>query len=175
MTSRAALGADELRAVMASFRDALRLHQGDINRLNVYPVPDGDTGTNMALTLEAVVADLAGVGAGSALADVCKAIGHGSLMGARGNSGVILSQLLRGMSERMGATGDGGVGPAELADALGHAADLARRAVAPVVARRAVVRPVEGTILTVASAAAEGATAAEGPALLDVVASAHAA
>jgi DAK2 domain fusion protein YloV len=166
MTSRAALGADDLREVMAIFRDALRLHQGDINRLNVYPVPDGDTGTNMALTLEAVVAELEAVGDGPGMVDVCKAIGHGSLMGARGNSGVILSQLLRGMSERMGATGDGGVGPAELADALGHAADLARRAV---------VRPVEGTILTVASAAAEGAAAAEGPALLDVVASAHAA
>jgi DAK2 domain fusion protein YloV len=166
MTSRAALGADELRAVMASFRDALRLHQGDINRLNVYPVPDGDTGTNMALTLEAVVAELDGVGDGSDIADVCKAIGHGSLMGARGNSGVILSQLLRGMSERMAAVGEVGVGPSELADALAHAADLARRAV---------VRPVEGTILTVASAAAEGAAAAAGSALVDVVASAHAA
>src|ERR1700735_4400199 len=162
MTSRAALGADELRAVMASFRDALRLHQGDINRLNVYPVPDGDTGTNMALTLEAVVADLAGVGAGSALADVCKAIGHGSLMGARGNSGVILSQLLRGMSERMGAAGEAGVGPDVLVDAIGHASELARRAV---------VRPVEGTILTVAAAAATGA--AHGSGLLGVVESAR--
>ena len=168
MTSRAALGADELRAVMASFRDALRLHQGDINRLNVYPVPDGDTGTNMALTLEAVVAELEGVPAGAGLAEVCKAIGHGSLMGARGNSGVILSQLLRGMSERMGAVGDEGVGPGELVDALAHAADLARRAV---------VRPVEGTILTVASAAADGAGkgVAEGASLLGVIESAHAA
>src|SRR5580704_12979051 len=108
MTSRAALGADELRAVMASFRDALRLHQGDINRLNVYPVPDGDTGTNMALTLEAVVAELDGVAADAGLGEVCKAIGHGSLMGARGNSGVILSQLLRGMSERMAGAGEDG-------------------------------------------------------------------
>jgi len=55
MTSLAVVGADELRAVMGGFRDGLRLHQADINRLNVYPVPDGDTGTNMALTLEAVV------------------------------------------------------------------------------------------------------------------------
>ena len=105
MTSLATLGADDLRAVMGRFRDALRQHQGDINRLNVYPVPDGDTGTNMALTLEAVVAELEGVPAGSGLARVCKAIGHGSLMGARGNSGVILSQLLRGMCERMGVAG----------------------------------------------------------------------
>ncbi|HWE67865.1 MAG TPA: DAK2 domain-containing protein [Acidimicrobiales bacterium] len=178
MTSRATLDADDLRAVMVGFRDALRLHQVDINRLNVYPVPDGDTGTNMALTLEAVVAELEGVAAGAGLAQVCRAIGHGSLMGARGNSGVILSQLLRGMSERMsgadGADGaDGtGVGPALLADALAHASDLARRAV---------VRPVEGTILTVAAAAAEGAGAAmegggadNGPSLLDVIQSAHA-
>ena len=158
MTSPAALGADDLRAVMAGYRDALRLHQVDINRLNVYPVPDGDTGTNMALTLEAVVSELEGVEAGAGLDQVCKAIGHGSLMGARGNSGVILSQLLRGMSERMAAAGDSGVGPAVLVDALGHASELARRAV---------VRPVEGTILTVAAAAAVGA--ANGSSLVGVV------
>ena len=61
MSSPATLGADDLRAVMGGYRDALRLHQADINRLNVYPVPDGDTGTNMALTLEAVVSELEGV------------------------------------------------------------------------------------------------------------------
>jgi DAK2 domain fusion protein YloV len=148
MTSSATLGADDLRAVMGGYRDALRLHQADINRLNVYPVPDGDTGTNMALTLEAVVSELQGVEAGAGLPEVCKAIGHGSLMGARGNSGVILSQLLRGMSERLAVAGDDGVGPAVLVDALAHASELARRAV---------VRPVEGTILTVAAAAATGA------------------
>ncbi len=160
MTAPATLGADDLRAVMGGYRDALRLHQTDINRLNVYPVPDGDTGTNMALTLEAVVSELEGVDPGAGLAEVCKAIGHGSLMGARGNSGVILSQLLRGMSERMGGAGDAGVGPELLVDAMTHAAELARRAV---------VRPVEGTILTVASAAAEGAEAAGGSGLVDVV------
>ncbi len=148
MTAPATFGADDLRAVMGGYRDALRLHQTDINRLNVYPVPDGDTGTNMALTLEAVVSELDGVQRGAALPEVCKAIGHGSLMGARGNSGVILSQLLRGMSERMSGAGDGGVGPDLLVEAMVHAAELARRAV---------VRPVEGTILTVASAAADGA------------------
>src|SRR3984957_5610424 len=110
MTSSATLGADDLRSVMGGYRDALRLHQADINRLNVYPVPDGDTGTNMALTLEAVVSELEGVDPAAGLAEVCKAIGHGSLMGARGNSGVILSQLLRGMSERMGAAGAAGGG-----------------------------------------------------------------
>jgi uncharacterized protein len=167
MTSLATLGADDLRTVMGRFRDVLRLHQVDINRLNVYPVPDGDTGTNMALTLEAVVTELEGVAAGSDLSDVCKAIGHGSLMGARGNSGVILSQLLRGMCERMSAAGESGVDAAILADALAHASDLARRAV---------VRPVEGTILTVAAAAAEGATSGageEGATLVDTVERAH--
>src|SRR5579872_264652 len=120
----AALQADDLRAVMGGYRDALRLHQADINRLNVYPVPDGDTGTNMALTLEAVVAELDTTPDPAGLPEVCKAIGHGSLMGARGNSGVILSQLLRGMSERMGAAGDDGIGPDVLVDAMTHAAEL---------------------------------------------------
>jgi uncharacterized protein len=149
----ATLGAEDLRAVMGGYRDALRMHQADINRLNVYPVPDGDTGTNMALTLEAVVTELQDVVEGSGLPAVCQAIGHGSLMGARGNSGVILSQILRGMSERLGGAPDPGVGPELLADAITHAAELARRAV---------VRPVEGTILTVASAAAEGAAGGAG-------------
>src|ERR1700675_3473854 len=106
------LGATELCRVIVTFRDGLRSHQDVINRLNVYPVPDGDTGTNMALTVEAVVTELAGVEGtpdlagsefgpagngdrGPAMEAVCKAIAHGSLMGARGNSGVILSQLLR--------------------------------------------------------------------------------
>ena len=158
MASPATLGADDLRAVMGGYRDALRLHQADINRLNVYPVPDGDTGTNMALTLEAVVSELEALAGGAGLPEVCKAIGHGSLMGARGNSGVILSQLLRGMSERMAGAGDGAVGPDVLVDAIGHASELARRAV---------VRPVEGTILTVAAAAATGAS--RGADLLGVV------
>jgi DAK2 domain fusion protein YloV len=153
MTSPATLRADDLRAVMGGYRDALRLHQSDINRLNVYPVPDGDTGTNMALTLESVVAELQEVRTGSGLPEVCKAIGHGSLMGARGNSGVILSQLLRGMSERLGSAGEAGVGPELMVDAMAHASELARRAV---------VRPVEGTILTVAAAAAKGAAGGSG-------------
>jgi DAK2 domain fusion protein YloV len=157
MTSPATLGAADLRAVMEGYRDALRLHQEDINRLNVYPVPDGDTGTNMALTLEAVVTELEGLN-GAGIPEVCRAIGHGSLMGARGNSGVILSQLLRGMSERMGQ-GDL-IGPELLVDAMAHASELARKAV---------VRPVEGTILTVAAAAAEGAAEGNTDGLVDVV------
>ena len=91
------LDAPDLRAVIETYRDALGAHREPINRLNVYPVPDGDTGTNMALTLESVCAELAG--ADDDLAAVCRAITHGSLMGARGNSGVILSQILRGLSD----------------------------------------------------------------------------
>ena len=90
----------DLRAVIRGYAEALAAHKAVINRLNVYPVPDGDTGTNMALTLESVVAELDPTdGAGDDLAATCKAIAHGSLMGARGNSGVILSQILRGLCE----------------------------------------------------------------------------
>jgi DAK2 domain fusion protein YloV len=133
---------------MVAFRDALWTHRQRLNQLNVYPVPDGDTGTNMALTLDSVVKELDGVDGSASMADVCRAMAHGSLMGARGNSGVILSQLLRGIAERLGA-GDQ-AGPDAIADALVVASDLARKAV---------VRPVEGTILTVARAAGEGAVA----------------
>src|SRR5277367_1829066 len=92
------LTAGDLVAVVKAYRDALRAHQEAINRLNVYPVPDGDTGTNMALTLESVVREVAGRD-GDDMSAVAEAISYGSLMGARGNSGVILSQLLRGLAE----------------------------------------------------------------------------
>jgi len=160
MGSQQALVAADLAAVMVAYRDVLVTHQQVINRLNVYPVPDGDTGTNMARTLESVVAALGELGPEAPIADVCRAMAHGSLMGARGNSGVILSQLLRGLADRFGRSPS--VGAPEMAEALALAAELAREAV---------MRPVEGTILTVASAAAEGATAAAaaGGALVGVV------
>jgi uncharacterized protein len=154
-----ALGAEELRQVIGTFRDGLRSHQELINRLNVYPVPDGDTGTNMALTLESVTAEIDELDAPD-LDATCRAIAHGSLMGARGNSGVILSQLLRGISEGLNCPSRR-PGAQELSDAL---------TIADRLAREAVMRPVEGTILTVARGAAEGArSAAEaGKALIDV-------
>ena len=160
-----ALDAAGLCRVVGTFRDGLRSHQQLINRLNVYPVPDGDTGTNMALTLESVVAELDGLDA-SGLTATCKAIAHGSLMGARGNSGVILSQLLRGLSDGLDAPG-GRPGANELAAALVTADELAREAV---------MRPVEGTILTVARGAAEAARAAvdEGGTLVVVAEAARA-
>jgi DAK2 domain fusion protein YloV len=142
------LGAEELRATVLRYRDALRAHQEAINRLNVYPVPDGDTGTNMALTLESVVKELDGA---EGMPAVCKAVRHGSLMGARGNSGVILSQILRGLADAF-ERADQATGPA-LAEALAGASERAYEAV---------MRPVEGTILTVARAAAEAATGVAG-------------
>ncbi|MGO9343680.1 MAG: DAK2 domain-containing protein [Acidimicrobiales bacterium] len=140
----------DLASIMRVYRDLLRSHQESINRLNVYPVPDGDTGTNMALTLESVVSELeAADGTGDhSLPKVCTAIAHGSLMGARGNSGVILSQLLRGISDVLGPTEVDTADGAVLAEALVAASDAAQKAV---------LRPVEGTILTVAREAGRGA------------------
>ena len=149
MESPQRLAADDLVAVMRAFRDALRSHQEVINRLNVYPVPDGDTGTNMALTMESVVTEMDGLGDRPDMAATCKAISHGSLMGARGNSGVILSQVLRGLTGVWSQSE--AVGPAEMASSLAAASDAAYQAV---------MKPVEGTILTVARACAEGASRA---------------
>jgi fatty acid kinase len=136
----------DLRRVVITYRDALRSHQDELNRLNVYPVPDGDTGTNMALTLEAVVGEL---DSAAGMAEVCRAVSHGSLMGARGNSGVILSQILRGLADTFlnleGASGR------DLVAGLRRATDAAYQAV---------LRPVEGTILTVVRAATEAVEAA---------------
>jgi DAK2 domain fusion protein YloV len=159
------IDAAALGRVICVFRDGLRSHQQAINRLNVYPVPDGDTGTNMSLTLESVAGELDVLDAPD-LETLGAAIIHGSLMGARGNSGVILSQLLRGFSE--GLTGlKRPAGPVQLAEAL----TLADR-----LAREAVMRPVEGTILTVARGAAVGAgTAADADgSLLEVAEAARA-
>ncbi len=160
------LGAAEISQLMTTFRDGLRSHQQAINRLNVYPVPDGDTGTNMALTLESVITEVSALGESPGLDNVCRAVTHGSLMGARGNSGVILSQLLRGFAEGLSARSDE-AGPADLARSLGLADQLARDAV---------LRPVEGTILTVARGAAESARAAAdgGGTLLEVAEAARA-
>ena len=111
----------------------------EINKLNVFPVPSGDTGTNMSLTLASVVKELSSLPADADMEAIAGAITHGSLMGARGNSGVITSQILRGVAEGL-------VGATDPASASDVAAAL-RRAVK--VAFKAVRKPVEGTILTV--------------------------
>jgi DAK2 domain fusion protein YloV len=141
MPTLTGLGAADLRQAVLRYRDALRAHQEELNRLNVYPVPDGDTGTNMALTLESVCAEL---GTAESMPEVCQAISRGSLMGARGNSGVITSQILRGFADVFRELTS--IGADDVAHALRRAADAAYQAV---------LRPVEGTILTVVREAAE--------------------
>lgn len=113
----------------------------EINKLNVFPVPDGDTGTNMSLTLNTVVSEVEALPAAATMEDVSHAITHGSLMGARGNSGVITSQILRGIAEGLcDAKNPEHATPGDVAHAF-------RRGVK--VAFKAVRKPVEGTILTV--------------------------
>lgn len=128
---------DIVNAVAAAAK-ALDARKDEINRLNVFPVPDGDTGTNMSLTLAMVVENLAGLPATATEADRRKAITNGALMGARGNSGVITSQILRGLCE--GFDGHTSFDTAALSDMFSRA---------ETVAFNAVRKPVEGTILTV--------------------------
>jgi len=161
VTGLQTLGATELRLIITVFRDAMKVHAPSINRLNVYPVPDGDTGTNMFRTLEAVVAELNG--ADDNLVATCAAISHGSLMGARGNSGVILSQILRGLASTIGGDAShAGVTAAVVSDAFTRAAAAAYEAV---------LKPIEGTILTVVRETAEGGAQAahNGATLADVL------
>lgn len=116
-----------------------------VNSLNVFPVPDGDTGTNMSMTFKAAVKEIAGFDS-SNIGEVSKKLAKGALMGARGNSGVILSQILRGLSK-----GFEGVNEASTEDftrALGEGAKAAYKAV---------MRPTEGTILTIVRRAGEAA------------------
>ena len=127
------------RALFALVGKTFKDQVDDINRLNVFPVPDGDTGTNMSLTLDAVIAEVAKLDRDASLEDICKAATHGSLMGARGNSGVITSQIIRGFCEGL-LDAEGQADVQRMAYALESAARVAYQAVR---------KPVEGTILTV--------------------------
>ncbi len=152
MTDAPAMGpprisARDLRAALAISASWLERNADAINALNVFPVPDGDTGLNMSLTLRAAVDEAESCQEG-AVAAVLHAVGHGALMGARGNSGVILAQLLRGMGRPVTDETD--------IDGPLFAAMLAAGSEA---AYQAVGEPVEGTILTVARAAADAASA----------------
>lgn len=137
----------------------LRTNQQIVNALNVFPVPDGDTGTNMLLTMQAAYAEIARSGERNA-GKMAHAVAQGALMGARGNSGVILSQLWRGLARGLDNL-ETINGPA-LAQALGEARNTAYKGV---------VRPVEGTILTVAKdvAAAAETAVAEKTELVDIL------
>ena len=139
------------RALLGSLSWLASNHE-EVNRLNVFPVPDGDTGTNMLLTLQSAVEDVKESNAAE-VSKIAKLASHGSLMGARGNSGVILSQIFRGFARAV--EGKGSLSPAELAAAFEEAANAAYRAVN---------KPTEGTILTVAREAGRAAsTAAAAP------------
>jgi DAK2 domain fusion protein YloV len=158
------LDAAAVRRWCAVGLDALRRHQAEIDELNVYPVPDGDTGTNLVLTLtsawEAVASEVDVDGP----APVLQRMARGALLGARGNSGVILSQLLRATAETLGEV------PVARGRALAEALHAAAEA-----ARAAVVEPVEGTVLTVAAEAARAATDSDSDDLATVAEAAAAA
>ncbi len=125
--------------------DYLQRNAEHVNALNVFPVPDGDTGTNMNLTMSSGVSELRSKPS-SSIGKATEALSKGLLMGARGNSGVILSQLFRGFSRSLAGLEEAGT--TQLAAALQYGVDLAYKAV---------VKPVEGTILTVAKEAAKHA------------------
>jgi len=124
----------------------LESHKEWINELNVFPVPDGDTGTNMTMTIMSAAREVSTLGDAPAMQPLCKAISSGSLRGARGNSGVILSQLFRGFTKGISEVEE--VTIPVLACALEKAVETAYKAV---------MKPKEGTILTVAKGASEKA------------------
>ena len=146
MTRRAGDGASLLSAFRAAV-DNLAAHVDEVDALNVYPVPDGDTGSNMLATVKAALAEAEAVSDPSA-DRVAQAISFGALMGARGNSGVIASQIFRGMAEGLG--GKHHFTGLDLAHALSQGSATAYKAVA---------KPVEGTILTVIRESAAAAVA----------------
>ena len=147
MTRRAGDGASLLAAFRAAV-DNLAAHVDEVDALNVYPVPDGDTGSNMLATVKAALAEAEAVADPSA-DRVAQAISFGALMGARGNSGVIASQIFRGMAEGLG--GKHHFTGLDLAHALSQGSATAYKAVG---------KPVEGTILTVIRESAAAAVAA---------------
>ncbi|AWB83904.1 DAK2 domain-containing protein [Corynebacterium liangguodongii] len=132
----------------------------EINQLNVFPVPDSDTGSNMAHTMAAAVRQAAELAPGASAAEVAEALAVGSMRGARGNSGVVLSQVIRGVAQ---SVGEAPLGGEAVAEALTSAVDFVDRAIA---------EPVEGTVVTVLRAAAEAAGAARSLGLEAVAAAA---
>ena len=137
---------NEFRKMIAVSSNRLNNNAEFINSLNVFPVPDGDTGTNMSLSF-ASGAKYVSESTSSSVGELSQALAKGLLMGARGNSGVILSQVFRGFSKNAAAKTE--LTPANLADALVAGVQTAYKAV---------MKPQEGTILTVARKAAEAAT-----------------
>ena len=149
--------ADDARHWALLTRAALAARRREIDALNVYPVPDGDTGTNLYLTLDGALDQIveahtrSGLLGTATLVQECESLSRAALLAARGNSGVILSQILRGLSQVVIEGAYAVLGPREIAACFVRGAALARAAVA---------HPQEGTMLTVADASAEAATAA---------------
>ncbi len=141
------IDAEDLQRMFRAATKQLLMKRDKINALNVFPVPDGDTGTNMYLTMKSAVDELAAVDHLS-IAKVCSAVSLGALMGARGNSGVILSQILRGITRYLAQKDK--INTTEFAKALQEGVQAAYKAV---------MRPTEGTILTVVKEAAKEASA----------------
>lgn len=136
---------DRFKEMLETALNRLGQQKSLVDSLNVFPVPDGDTGTNMYLTMQEAVEETKN-SKSNRIDDICEAMSRGALMGARGNSGVILSQLLRGFAQTV--EGKKLINAKDLADALKNASK---------VAYKGVLKPVEGTILTVSRKAADGA------------------
>ncbi|QGN57856.1 DAK2 domain-containing protein [Nostocoides sp. HKS02] len=151
-----ALSAADARRWAVLTRAAFAARRAEIDALNVYPVPDGDTGTNLYLSLDAALdavrteQEKAGILGAATLAQECSALARSLLLTARGNSGVIFSQLVRGFAEAIAESGAEVADARTIADGMAKASDRAYRSV---------TRPAEGTILTVARAAAEAGAA----------------
>ena len=143
------LNGQTIKKMLGTAYGLMDQHKGTIDALNVFPVPDGDTGINMCLTLKSVMLELELVSSNDAT-NICEAITRGALKGARGNSGVILSQILKGIMQVLGAKRPGGgeVNAKVFADAM----DVGQK-----VAYKAVTVPKEGTMLTVIRVMAEEA------------------
>ena len=142
VTSNAIHGA-QWKTLLRAALEHLRAHREAVNALNVFPVPDGDTGANMTLTMQAAWREIEGLESDHA-GEIMRAAAHGAIRGARGNSGVILSQIFRGMADAAGGL------PAWDVNALAHAFRQGQRA-----AYQGVMQPVEGTILTIIRAMAD--------------------
>lgn len=164
MTNPAVIDGAQLLSWARRTVQVLKVHREEINRLNVFPVPDSDTGSNMAHTMSAALENAETVESPASCADIASALAVGSIKGARGNSGVVLSQVLRGVAQ---AAAEGDLDAASVADALSNAV---------VYVERAITDPVEGTIVTVlrkaATAAQEALSGAAGESPLDAVTSA---
>ena len=142
------LGGQELKQLFAASAAWLERHSAYINSLNVFPVPDGDSGTNMLLTMQAALKEVNSSPEHSASA-ICAALSHGALLGARGNSGVILSQIIRGFARAIEKKEK--ISANDFAVAMVEGSRTAYKGV---------VKPVEGTILTVCREAADSAMVA---------------